>query len=182
MIRSSHLLTLLVGGLVLAGMMLSNPDYNSTIRPFVRDVVPGDAGQTRLMAGRFDRWRTADRLIFTRYGKQVSRDTQGVFLIVEPFLAGTTVSTMVRASWVGPSGRHYAESGRVSGLPRQTEDLWLQPGLDSRALAIFELPPDEVAGGALLVSLRTDPPLDGTLLLKAPAPAPEHQGVTRLGP
>ncbi len=159
---------------LLAGMMLSNPDYDSVVRPFEVSVPPEGRGQTRLIGGQITGWRTADRVTLpSSVGGQV-RETQGVFLIVDLKVFGTTESTMIRAAWIGASGRRYATTTRISGTLHQIEDVWLQPGLESSATAIFELPPDEIAQGAILLTLRIDPPLDGTLRLSAPTEAPEH--------
>ena len=174
MIRPMPVLISLVGLALLAGMMLSNPDYNSVVRPFEVSVPPGGSGQTRLIAGQIEGWRTADVLTLPPTSGGQLRDTQGVFLIVDLKLFGTTESTMIRAAWIGASGRRYATTTRISGTLHQIEDVWLQPCLESSATAIFELPPDEIAQGAILLTLRIDPPLDGTLRLSAPTEAPEH--------
>ena len=110
------------------------------------------------------------------------RDTDGVFLVADFILSGTRESTMLSATWIGASKRHYRATSRISDLPRQIDQLWLQPGLDSKTFAIFELPPDEIKGGSALLSLRLDPPLDGTLLLNPPDMPPVHEAILRLGP
>lgn len=181
MIRPADLLIVAGGAVALFAMMLSNPDYNSAVRAFVTPVAAGETGQTRLIRGQFQGWRTADRITFPEYGRDVQRTTEGLFLITDLALSGTTISTPIDAWWIGASGRRYAATRRIAGLPRQTDLLWLQPGLDSHAMAIFELPPDEVAGGALLLTLRFDPVLDGTLRLAPPEAPPAHQEDERLG-
>lgn len=174
MIRVAPLMIAVAGAVLLAGMMLTNPDYNRAVRPFETRVAPGESGQTRLIAGRIEGWRTADSVTFPHLGSPVRRDTQGRFLILDLKLSGTTESTMLRAFWIGASGRRYETTARISGAFPQIEDLWLQPGLESKAIAIFELPPDEIAGGALLLTDRVDTPLDGRLRLAAPVEAPPH--------
>ncbi len=181
MIRPGSIAVVLVSAALLASMMLSNPDYNSTFRPFKTRVEPDQAGKTRLFTGQFDAWRTAEQIAFRDLGPERLRDTQGVFLIVDLNLSGTSTSVLLSATWVGASGRQYETTARVTGVPRQIEDLSVQPGLQSKAIAIFELPPDEVKGGALLLSPRLDAPLDGTLLLAAPVSAPEHVAIARPG-
>lgn len=174
MIRAAPVLIAAATSLLLAGMMLTNPDYNSAVRPFEIEVAPGETGQTRLIGGRIEGWRTADAITFPASGKPVRRDTQGIFLIVDLRLHGTTESTMLQATWLGTSGRRYAATKRISGAFLQIQDLWLQPGLTSRAIAIFELPADEIPDGALLLSDRIDAPLDGRLHLRAPVEMPVH--------
>lgn len=166
----------------LGAMLATNPDYNRALRPFVTHVAAGQTGQTRLIAGRLSGWRTADGVAFIDYGRETLRGSEGVFLIVELSLSGTTESTRVTASWLGSSGREYMTTRRITNVPGQIEDLWLQPGLESRAIAFFELPPDEVAGGALHLTIRLDPDLDGTLLLDPPPDPPAHEDVARFDP
>ena len=179
MIRPGHVAVILAAAVMLAGMMLTNPDYNSIVRPFVSHAGPGESGATRLIEGRLTGWRTADAIAFTDYSGDKLRRTDGVFLIAELTLTGRSTSTLVAAEWVGASGRHYATTSRVSGLRQQIEDVWLQPGLDMKAIAIFELPPDELEGGAVLLTLRLNPPLDGTILLDAPTDPAPHEAVAR---
>ncbi len=181
MIRPTSIAVVLISAALLAGMMVSNPDHNSTFRPFITRVEADQVGQTRLFTAQFDAWHTAEQIVFRDFGSEKQRDSQGVFLIVDLKLSGTTTSALLGAAWVGASGRHYATTARVTGVPRQIEDLWVQPGLQSKAIAIFELPPDEVQGGALLLSPRLDAPLEGTLLLAAPVGAPDHVAIARPG-
>ena len=54
MIRVAPILISAVSAVLLAGMMLSNPDYNSVVRPFETRVPPGETGQTRLIGGRIE--------------------------------------------------------------------------------------------------------------------------------
>lgn len=172
-------LIILAGTVALGAMMLTNPDYNRALRPFTAHAAAGEWAHTRLFAGTMDGWRTADRISYTAFGSKVTRDSDGVFLIVDVSLSGTSVSTKLSASWKGSSGREYYTTARIRDVPGQLEDLWLQPELNSRAIAIFELPKDEVVGGAMRISLRLDPDLDGTLMLDPPAGTPPHEAVTR---
>lgn len=181
MIRPGPLIVALVGALLLAGMLETNPDYNSAIRPFVTKVAVGEEGKTRLYSGSFPSWRTADKISFPLYNKEITRDTEGVFLIAEPQLLALTSSSFFDAVWIGKSGRRYATTKRISNLPRQAGMLYLQPGFQSRAIAIFELPPDEIAGGSLLVTPPYEPPLDGDLQLAPPDTAPVHETLIRMG-
>lgn len=155
---------------LLATMMLTNPGYQRATRPFQQAVPAGETGQTRLIGGSFDDWRTAS-IILTGSAR---RDSQGVFLIAELTLSGTTTSTAIDAYWIGGSGRRYAATTRIAGLPRRLQDVRLQPGLTSHTVAIFEIPPDEIPGGAVLLTLPRDPMLDGTLRLAPPDAPPRH--------
>src|SRR5690606_35232665 len=66
-IRPGHVAVILAAALLLAGMMLTNPDYNSIVRPFVSHAGPGESGATRLIEGRLTGWHTADAIAFSDY-------------------------------------------------------------------------------------------------------------------
>ncbi len=179
MIRPTNIIVSVIAAGLLAGMLLTNPDYNRAVSPFITHVASGQNGATRLVSGRFEGWRTADRIEFSDLGKPVIRDTQGVFLMADLRLSGQMTSALMSATWVGASKRRYETTRRVQGLPRQIDQQFLQPGLESRTLAVFELPPDEIAGGSLLLSAPYDPPLEGSLMLAPPATPPEHEAIAR---
>ena len=180
MSRSAQTLAVVLSAGVLAGMLLTNPDYNSVMQPFVTRVAAGDTGQTRLFAAQITGWRTANAVEFTSLGRPMRRDTQGTFLIVDLTLTGTRVSTQVTADWLGASGRRYQATRRIAGFPREIGDVRVQPGLPAKATAIFELPADEVAGGRLALQLGLNPVLEGTLQLTPPPEAPAHDDMLRL--
>lgn len=177
-----NILIVAIAAGLLAAMMWSNPNYARAIRPFVSTAAPGQTGQTRLIAGRFLSWQTADRIAFSAFGRDMLRDSGGLFLIVDLALSGTLRSTPVEAVWIGASQRRYAATTRIQGLPRQLDSLCLQPGLESKTFAIFELPPDEVQGGALLLAQKQQQPLEGNLRLESPTTAPEHLPIKRFTP
>lgn len=177
--RLASITVVLAGAGMLAGLRATNPDYDRAIAPFVTTVAANESGTTQLIGGRFLDWRLADRIAFPHAGAEVTRDTGGSFLIVDLEVRGTTQSTPARAVWIGSSGRRYATTRRVSGLARQLDEIWLQPGVPLSALAIFELPPDEVEGGSLLLTLTLDQPLEGNLRLLPPPTAPTHEAIAR---
>lgn len=176
-IRLGQVAIVMIGAGLMAGMMLTNPDHDRGTRPFIRVVSAGETGQTRMIGGRFDSWRTAD--VIDAGG--VRLDTQGVFLIAEMILHGTRTSTGIDAYWIGNSGRRYAATRRIRDLPRQSQHVFLQPGLTTRTMAIFEVPPDEITGGAILLTMPYDPMLDGTLRLLPPTALPQHGQVESFG-
>lgn len=171
----------LIGTAFLVAMHATNPGYNEALRPFVTDVPSDQSGETRQFGGQIVGWRTAERIGFSRFGRDRLLDTQGVFLLVDLRLHATIQSTSLRAVWRGASGREYAATSRVEDLPGTVASVVLQPGLTLSALAIFELPPDEIAGGALILTPPLDPPLDGTLRLQPPSAPPEHRAEERFG-
>lgn len=175
--RLVPVLTALFGALLLALLMASNPGYDRAFQPLTARVSSGATGETRMFGARFNGWRTADRLELPAG----SRDSEGVFLIVDLALSGRVELTMVRADWQGASGRSYAATMRAAGIPKGIDQVWLQPGLNSTAIAVFELPPDEIAGGALDLHLTLDPNLEGALRLAPPDGAPPHAAVEEIG-
>lgn len=164
-----------VGAALLAGMMLTNPSYDRALRPFVTDAAPQTKGATRSFRATFTGWETAQTITFAPFGRSTIRSTGGIFLITAVTVEGVHNSTRLSAVWAGASGRLYHETPRIRDLAQQLPEQWAQPGLESRAIAIFELPPDEVQGGALLLSLPLDPRLDGKLRLAPPADPPKQQ-------
>ncbi len=175
--RLAPLFAALLGAFVLALLMASNPGYDRAFRPLTTFVPRGASGETRMFGARFEDWRTAARLVLPAG----TRDTDGLFLIVDLTLAGTVESTMVRADWLGATGRRYAATLRAEGMPRGIDQLWLQPGLTSRGTAVFELPLDEINGGVLDLHLALDPSLEGALRLAPPAGVPPHVAVEEIG-
>lgn len=171
----------LAGAGLLAAFQATNPGYNETFRPFVIDVPADQPGDTRLFDGRIAGWRSADRISFSQFGRDRLLNTQGVFLLVDLRLHANIQSTTLRAVWLGASGREYAATARAENLPGALESVALQPGLTMSALAVFELPPDEIAGGALILASPLNPPLDGVLRLQPPAAAPEHRAEESFG-
>ncbi len=165
-------LAVIVGAALLAGMMMNNPNYDRALRPFVTDVMAGTRGETRTFSATFTGWETAGKLIFPYLGRPTTRTTGGIFLVTAMTVEGGQSSTRLSAVWEGASGRLYQETPRVRDLPQQLTDQWAQPGLESRAIAIFELPPDEITGGALMLGLPLDPRLEGKLRLAPPADPP----------
>ncbi len=177
-----RLAIILLAGLMLAGMLRSNPDYNSTIRPFTRKADWDQTGQARLMSGRILDWHTAEQIQFQEFGHDLIRKSEGIFLIVDLALTGRENSSKVEALWIGSSQRRYSATKRITGLPRQIDSLWLQPGLESKTFAIFELPADEVEKGAILLGPPSVTPLDDTLLLEAPPSSPPHRLIESFAP
>ena len=172
----------LAGAGLLAAFHATNPGYNETFRPFVTDVPADQPGETRLFGGQVAGWRTADRIGFSRFGRDRLLETQGVFLLVDLRLHANIQSTTLRAVWQGASGREYAATARAENLPGAVESVALQPGLTMSALAVFELPADEIAGGALVLTSPLNPPLEGGLRLQPPAAPPEHRAEEGFGP
>ncbi|UFS65015.1 hypothetical protein LO749_00085 [Paracoccus denitrificans] len=182
MIRGGSIAIVLAGAALLGAMMQTAPDYNSTVQPFRSHVAAGGTGEARSFRARFAGARLADRIAFSRFGTEFVHDTDGVFLIAEIEVEATIVSQRIDASWQGASGRRYALSRRAQDIPRGLDSHWFQPGLTGRAIAVFELPPDEVAGGELVVNNSFTAVFDSALHLAPPEPAGGSQPIIRFEP
>ncbi|KRW93654.1 hypothetical protein [Paracoccus sp. MKU1] len=181
MIWLGRIAIVLAGAALLGGMMQTAPDYNSVVQPFRHHVAAGRTGEARSFRARFTGLRLADRIAFRRYGRDLVRDSDGVFLIAEIEAEATLASQRLDAVWQGASGRRYALSRRAEDIPRGLESRWFQPGLSNRAVAVFELPADEVAGGALVLTGSFTAVFDSALHLAPPA-LPERRPIIRFEP
>lgn len=186
MSRLRYIIPVLLGACILAAMMMTTPDFNSVFRPFRTDARDGSPDETlaqgRLFSARFTDWKTADKLAFERYGKAITRDTQGVFLVVDFELLNVRESVRLTATWLGRSGREYVQTTRAEGTPLTLDVRQFHPGIANKGSAYFELPPDEIQGGQLLVARRGPNTLDSELVLKPTSNAPvSHQEVLRIG-
>lgn len=181
MIRVTTIFVVAAAAAILAGMLVTNPDYNRALRPFIAEPDADGTATTRTVSGKMESWRLANVVEFEKFGTAKRRDTSGVFLIVELRLNARNASMIASATWEGASGRRYRTTNRVSDLPRLLDQVWLQPGLSMTATAIFELPPDEIEGGSLLLGPSLMAPLDGLIRLYPPDTRPTHRMVERMG-
>lgn len=170
--RLVQLFALIASAVLLAAMMVTTPDFNSSFRAIPTYVESGGEGQTRLVKGRFLDWQIADRIVLQGRSEQTMFDTQGKFLIADLEVGGVQASTVMDATWIGASGRQYFADTRIPAYQGGLKGLWLQPGLTDKARVIFELPPDEIAGGRLKLGWSVEIPLEGILILDPPAHPP----------
>lgn len=181
MAKASDLAIFVAGGALLGVMMTTAPDYNSVFTPFATHAPAGEIADGRLFDARFLGARPVQRITFDRLGKEVTRDTTGIFLIADFEVSGVTSSTRIAAGWKGPSGRLYKASTRFDYAPNTVDERSFQPGLTDRSFAIFELPEDEVSGGQLVLSARIMADLDSALYLDSSNIAPTS-ALIRLDP
>ncbi|MBV2143629.1 hypothetical protein KUG47_08970 [Falsochrobactrum sp. TDYN1] len=172
---------LLTGAVLLGAIMITAPDYNSVFQAFPSHASIGEIANGRMFDARFLGGRLTHRIDFEYYGRQVSRDTEGIFLIANFEVSGVTASTQLAAKWKGASGRDYAASARFEKAPKILQSLFFQPGLTSKGFVIFEVPEDEVLGGKLILSRRGVTILDSALHLETARIAPPV-AVVRLDP
>ncbi|MGH6761163.1 MAG: hypothetical protein ACRECW_06175 [Phyllobacterium sp.] len=130
----------------------------------------------RTLAAEVGTVRLAKVLRAKLYGKDVERDTSGIWAVVNSKIEATSqTATMQFAVWLGPSGRQYAATRRLEGAPGFLLGATLQPGLPRNGIFIFELPPDEIENGVLLLSTSPLRTLDTELRLQ-----PQTSGLSQL--
>lgn len=183
MIRARHILPLVLGACALGAMMTTTPGFDDVFKPLRTTAQNGAYAQGRLFAARFADWQTAERLSFERYGTPVARDTPGVFLVVDVDIAHVRESVQLAAAWLGRSGRRYEQTTRADEAPSTLGTRRFHPGLEDQGRAVFELPPDEIEGGTLLLARKGLNVLDSELALTPPAGAPgRHAALLELKP
>ncbi|MGB6103113.1 MAG: hypothetical protein WBF88_04610 [Pusillimonas sp.] len=181
MMRARHVFPVLLGASVLGAMMFTTPGFDSVFQSLRATAEGGAIAQGRLHAARFTDWQTADLLSFDRYGTTVTRNTQGVFLIIDFDVLNVRESVRLTATWQGRSGRRYVQTARADGAPATLDTRQFHPGLDDQGRAVFELPRDEIEGGILLVARKGPNILDSELALTPAAGIPmRHNALLRL--
>ena len=180
MMRLRHILPVLLGACVLGALMNTTPTYDSVFKP-MRSTAQGNASaQGRLLSAQLANWQTADQITFERYGSLVTRDTQGVFLIVDVAVQDVQESLRLTATWQGRSGRRYTQTARVDSATTLNVRQF-HPGLQDEGRAVFELPRDEITGGSLLLARQGPNILDSELeLIPASSANMQHSTLLRL--
>src|SRR5690606_24862977 len=119
---------------------------------------------------------------FDNDGTMVTRDTQGVFLVVDFDISNVHESVRLAATWQGRSGRRYVQTARVAGATT-LDTRQFHPGLGDQGRAVFELPQDEIKEGRLLLARKGPNILDSELALTPTMGAPlRHHALLRLAP
>ncbi|MGE7472530.1 hypothetical protein ACQKLX_24055 [Bosea sp. NPDC003192] len=168
---------LALAAILLVGMQRYTPGYAEITGPIP---LKGDLGETlagRTFAVRADKVLLAEKLRFKAYGREVERNSGGVFALVIARLDAQRASVNVGSSiWQSAQGARFVASPRFQGAPRQLGTDRLEPGLPQRGLFIFEVPREAVAGATLLVASSRWPRLDTQAQIALPAtfdtPAP----------
>ncbi len=168
---------LVLAVMLLVGMQRYTPSYAEITGPIP---LKGNLGETltgRIFSVRGDKVLLAEKLRFKAYGREVERDTGGVFALVIARLEAQPASVNVgSAIWRSAQGVRFVASPRVQGAPRLLGTDRLEPGLPQRGLFIFEVPREAVAGATLLVASSRWPRLDTQVEIALPAkpdiPAP----------
>lgn len=145
---------------LLAALRWTTPGYAVITGPIP---VTGHDGEARARAFTISLGaaRIAKRVHFSRFGRSVSRDTSGLWIVVPATIAATRISTFVSsAAWEGPDRRRFSESRRVGDARAILTGKRLQPGLPVHGIFVFEVAADAVADGRLIASTSLAPQLD----------------------
>lgn len=154
-------LTLPVAGALLYWLQYSTPGYADLTGPIKAVGLQADAVDSNSFSARIVAARSSPRLAFTRYGKKIERDTDGIWLVLKvEVLAERETMLLGAASIKGASGRLYRQSERASGITGEISAQSLQPGLPKSALIVFELPRSETTQMTLVLSRNRSPRLD----------------------
>lgn len=160
---------LVLAAVLLAGMQRYTPGYAEITGPIP---LRGELGETlagRGFAVRADKVLLAETLRFKAYGREVARDTGGVFALVIARLEAQPASINVgSAIWRSAGGARFVASPRMQGAPRLLGTDRLEPGLPQRGVFIFEVPREAVSGATLLVAASRWPRLDSQVEIALP--------------
>lgn len=168
---------LVLAAMLLVGMQRYTPGYAEITGPIPLNGSLSETLTGRGFTVRADKVLLAEKLRFKAYGREVERDTGGVFALVIARLEAQPASINVgSAIWRSAQGARFVASPRFQGAPRLLGTDRLEPGLPQRGIFIFELPREAVEGATLLVAASRWPRLDTqaeiTLPAKPDAPTP----------
>jgi hypothetical protein len=150
--------------LISAIIRWTTPDYSRITGPIVTGGAFGETEEARSFSVLASTPQLARRLRFRSFGKDVSRDTSGVWAIVPIRVAARQITTNIQGpAWLAADGRQYDHSNRVRGATSLIKGRSLQPGLPERGILVFELPRSALAGGALILSNVPSPQLDSQI-------------------
>ena len=165
---------LIAGAAALYAMQVTRPDYARMTAAARTEVAAGATGiGPAFQAGIGQAFQTKT-LRWTGPEGEIRRDTAGTWLVLRLTAEARRQPAALVAVWQGATGRRYGASRRLIGAPQMLGSTLLQPGLPVEGLLAFELPPDEIEGGQLVLSGRLAPLMDRALWF-APLPRPVPQ-------
>ena len=177
-----NLVAVLLGVAALGAMISTVPDYNSSFQPFAVFTDEDGVGRGRQFTAELVGLKTANTIAYTQFGQDISRDTSATFLVAELSITGQSESRQLQAIWVGATGRQYSQTARLDDAPRNLSTARFEPGLTDLAVAVFELPEDEIIGGRLGLFPRGSAIMDSAVHFAQPTTMPESQATLRLEP
>lgn len=164
----------IAGFVLLAAMRWSAPAYDRIVGPIATAGAPGARVATDNLSVIAGQPRLARAVRFRQQGgPPATRDTSGVWLVVPLATSVEHTTGQVRGvTWQAADGRRYAASARLGEADAVIAGKSVQPGMERKDLAVFELPPDAVPGGTLVLSEDAFPQLTGEVRVAYPSAAP----------
>ncbi|MBK9080943.1 MAG: hypothetical protein IPL88_02130 [Rhizobiales bacterium] len=163
-----RLLWLLVGLAALAAMMTTRVSHARLTGPIEIAVAAGAEGRARSFRARLLGLATARQIVWREGGAEARRSTNAVWLMAALEAEALDETTGLVPLWRGRTGRLTSASRRLSGAPQMIAAAVLQPGFPRRGFAVFEVPEDEIAGGALILGPSLAPTYDARLSFAPP--------------
>ena len=171
-----------LAALILAFLQSTTPSYAVLTGPIETIGRQKDAVSSKTFGIKVDKIIRAKTLAFTRYGKPIERQTEGVWVIASVELQTKHETMTIQAAAIeGASGRLYRQSHRADGAPRLVSTKTLQPGLSSTGIVIFELPEADAHDMTLVVSKQPSPQLDSEIRVKLDQGAIEMRDRVEIG-
>ncbi|QND51645.1 hypothetical protein HB779_06840 [Phyllobacterium sp. 628] len=158
--RVVNILAVIVSVALLYAMQQTKPHYEDLTGPIAVYGKMHDRVHTRQFDVTVQRVDFTPVLTFTQYGQNKTLTTSGLWAVVTAELAATTdTTTVLAATWRGPSGLQFRRSDRVGMVASQQPPV-LGPGIPAQVRLVFEIPSDQVNGATLLLSKQSSPRLD----------------------
>jgi hypothetical protein len=158
--RLLNVLAICVAVIMLYAMQQTKPHYADLTGPIPAYGKMHDKVHTRRFDVTVDRVDFARELTFTQYGKTTTLTTSGLWAVVTTELAATADSTTVlAATWLGPTGLRYQRTDRVGTLASMMPPT-LDPGMPEKVRFVFEIAPDQVNRATFVLSNQISPALD----------------------
>ncbi len=159
-------LMIAIAGAILLFLQSTTPPYAMLTGPIRTSGAQGDTVASRTFSARVDKVVRAKTIAYKRFGKDVERETSGVWLLVAVEARAGSQTMPIRAATIrGASGRLYRQTRRADGAPQLLSAKTVQPGLPTTGLLVFELPEEELADMSLLLSGQYGPQLQDEIVI-----------------
>lgn len=156
----ANILAVCLAVALLYGMQQTKPHYMDLTGPIPVYGKMHDEVRTRRFDVTLDQVEFARALTFTQYGQSKTLTTSGLWAIATVDLAATDASTtVIAATWQGPTGLRYQRSDRLGTLASMMPPM-LEPGMPQKVRIVFEIIPDQVNGATFVLANRLAPRLD----------------------
>jgi hypothetical protein len=159
------LLTLAV--VILLFLQSTTPPYAMLTGAITTTGAQGDLVSSRTFSARVEKAVQAKTIAYRRFGREVNRETGGVWVLVAVEVNVGRQTMPIRGATIrGASGRLYRQTRRADGAPQLLSTKTVQPGLPTKGLLAFELPEGETADMTLLLSGQYAPQLQDEIAIR----------------